>query len=69
MAKNNHYTYNVGNGSVSGFFNVYQAKNGYIFIQMGNGYTKLTETQVKDLGINLYILKDFDHNKYIQAYK
>ena len=68
MKKNNHYTYNTEDGTVSGFFNIYQGKNGFIFLQMGNGYTRLTETQIEDLGISLYTIHEFDHNQYKKAY-
>jgi len=68
MKKNNHYTCNTDTGTVSGFFNIYQGKNGFIFLQMGNGYTKLTETQIEDLGINLYSIQEFDHAQYLKVY-
>ena len=68
MEKNNHYTCNTESGTNRGFFKIYQSKSGFIFLQMGNGYTKLTQEQIDDLGINLYSLEDFSQDDYSIAY-
>lgn len=68
--KHNSYSYQTSHNSRSkGFFNIYQARNGAIYIQMGITVTKLTETQLQDLGIDLYSLIDFDHDMYTKHYE
>lgn len=53
---------------VKGCFNIYQAKNGAIVLLMNNRITILSSSQVSDLSINVYELKDFDYNNYIAYY-
>ena len=65
---NNYYTYNVEGGTVSGGFSIYQARDGFVRLNMGDCVTKLTHQQVLDLHIDVYSLIDFDHDDYIKAY-
>nr|WP_032072487.1 hypothetical protein [Clostridium botulinum]BAP25747.1 hypothetical protein [Clostridium botulinum] len=62
------FSYEVVDGKVKGAFNVYQATNGKIYLLMGTGYTALAEQQIKDLGIDVYVLIDFDYELYKKAY-
>lgn len=64
----NQYTYNVQGGTVSGGFSIYQARDGFIRLSMGDCVTKLTHQQVLELYIDVYSLIDFDHDDYIKAY-
>lgn len=69
----NRYTYEVTGGSVSGDFNIYQAKNGSIQLLMGNKNIELSEEQVNKLSIDVYSLYtmgcDFDYDLYKNFYK
>jgi hypothetical protein len=65
----NKFFYKGSNDSkISGFFNIYQSKNGLIWIQMGNSCTKLTHKQIGDLNIDVFGLADFDYDDYKEAY-
>ncbi|APH17016.1 hypothetical protein NPD5_3870 [Clostridium sporogenes] len=64
----NKFSYEVANGSVKGDFNIYQATNGKVYMLMGKGYTVLEEQQIKDLGIDVYELIEFDYELYKKAY-
>lgn len=66
--KNNKFKYKISVGSIEGFFNVYQARNGKIYIQMGNLFTPLTLEQVEDLKIDYYSLLDFGYEDFKKAY-
>lgn len=68
--KNNCYAYQISNNTTAkGYFNIYQARSGGIYIQMGITVTALTETQITDLGLSVYELKDFSHDDYIKHYR
>jgi hypothetical protein len=67
--KTNQYSYSVRNGYVRGFFNIYQARNGAIYLMMGNSKTRLTKQQVNELNVDIYSLEDFDHDSFLNAYK
>lgn len=66
---NNKFCYEIKNGKCSGYFNIYQAKNGSIQLVMGNCCTTLTSQQVLDLNLDLFSLMDYNHDKYIKFYK
>lgn len=66
---NNKFCYEIKNGKCSGYFNIYQAKNGSIQLVMGNCCTTLTSQQVLDLNLDVFPLIDYDHDKYIEFYK
>jgi hypothetical protein len=68
LQKDNKYIYKVDNGTVSGYFNIYQARSGHIMLMMGKGVTQLTERQVMELNIDVYSLMDFDYDDYLKAY-
>ena len=68
MGKANRYTYKTETGTTAVFFNIYQGKNGFIYLQMGIGHTKLTKSQIEDLGMSLYDIKEFDHDQYLKSY-
>lgn len=61
----NQYAYN----GHSGFFNIYQGKNGCIYIQMGSAFTALNLQQINALCIDLYSLPEFDIDNYKLWYK
>lgn len=66
----NQFCYQTQEGSVKGFFNIYQGKDGLIYLQMGNTrITKLAKHQIDDLYIDVYSLKDFDYDDYCKAYQ
>jgi len=56
-------------GSISGYFNIYQARNGKIYLQLGNCITVLTPRQINELNINCYNLNDFDVDLFLKAYR
>lgn len=67
--RTNSYTYQTVSGHVSGAFNIYQGKNGCIYLLMGKSITTLTFDQVDDLSIDLYSLRNFDHEAFLTYYK
>ena len=68
--KNNQFIYETATGKRKGFFNVYQAKNGCIYLQMGNKQVGLSRIQALELaGSSLYDLKDFDNELFHNFYK
>ncbi|WP_316835042.1 hypothetical protein [Pedobacter nutrimenti] len=70
MNKNkNHFTYETSAGSKSGFFDIYQSRNGSIMLQLGYAFTRLSYKQIERLRLDVYILKDFDHDAYVQCYQ
>lgn len=66
--KLNKFSYEVNNGTTKGWFSVYQSKEGGIYIMMGACFTRLTKQQVKELGIQVNDLKDFDQSDFHRAY-
>ena len=69
MEKTNYFIYAVKHGNVSGFFKIYQGKNGKIYLMMGNCVTELSKKQIEsDLAIDVYNLIDFSHEDYVKAY-
>ena len=67
--KTNRYIYETSNQSTKrGYFNIYQGKNGYIYLQMGKAVAQLTEKQINDLHLNVYELIDFCVDDYRLAY-
>lgn len=63
------FHYEVEGGKITGFFNIYQARNGKIYLMMGNAATPLSSEQIDQLGIDLYQLNDFDIDSYRNAYR
>jgi hypothetical protein len=68
MAQNK-YSYFTTKGIIKGSFNIYQGKNGFIYIVMGKGHCKLTLEQIIELKILCHELNDFDSVSYYEAYK
>lgn len=68
MKITNGFIYEINKGVCKGFFNLYQARNGSIQICMGSANTLLTVTQINDLRITVYELKDFDIDLYNKFY-
>jgi hypothetical protein len=64
----NQFSYAIPTGKVRGFFNIYQAKSGFIYMMMGSSFIKLELQQVNGLGIDVYSLKDFDYDSFMEAY-
>lgn len=64
----NFYTYETTEGKTKGAFNIYQGKNGGIYLTMASRSVLLTQSQVKELPICLYILKDFNQFDYNTFY-
>lgn len=65
----NMYSFEIRNGECTGYFNIYQARNGSIQLLIGNCNTTLTYQQILDLNINVYELIDYDHDNFIKFYK
>lgn len=68
--KRNYFTYDLADGKsrALGAFKIYQAKNGKLFILMGNSVTALTMQQIQDLHIDVYSLPEFDYDDFCKAY-
>lgn len=68
MIKSNFFRYNNISGTVSGYFDIYQGVDGFIYLVMGDVSTMLLKNQINELGIDLYSLSDFDVDDYNNAY-
>jgi hypothetical protein len=66
--KKNQFLYNTASGYRKGYFDIYQAKSGKIFITMTNSITGLTFKQIENLNIDVYDLIDFDYDLFKKAY-
>ncbi|MFT4093241.1 MAG: hypothetical protein QM640_06340 [Niabella sp.] len=66
--KTNYFRYKTDNGWKSGYFNIYQARNGSIHIIMGNVQTTLTLQQINELFLDVYSLPEFDHDLFVKFY-
>jgi hypothetical protein len=66
--KVNSYSYETVSGFVTGWFNIYQARNGKIYLMMGSMVTPITESQINELCIDVFSLHDFDYDDYKNAY-
>lgn len=68
--KNNYYCYQINDKEkISGFFRIYQAKDGGIYLMMNNVFIRLSKEQIDELGIDVYSLEDFDFVNFKIAYK
>ena len=57
-------------GKISTAFNLYQAKNGAIYIMLGNSATKLEYKQIEELKINVYEdIDDFNFTDFKKYYR
>jgi len=66
--KTNRFNYKTISGVVEGYFDIYQGRSGHIYLMMDNYITRLTRKQIKDLRIDIFGLKNFDFDKYLEAY-
>lgn len=62
------FTFPSNVGLVKGLFNIYQGRNGGIYLAMNYNAVQLTIDQITSLQINLYCLKDFDQQLYDKQY-
>jgi len=67
--KMGNFSYQVGNSTYKGEFNIYQAKYGGIMLSMGKKAVCLTQQQVNDLSIDCYELAEFDIDAYKNFYE
>lgn len=65
----NKYSYRTQNGTVKGHFDIYQGRDGSIYLLLGNSVTRLSLDQVNELKINTYNLKNYDHDLFNNAYQ
>lgn len=65
----NNFSYQIKNGRCKGYFNIYQAKNGSIQLQMECCNTTLTKQQILDLNIDLFELIDYNHDDFLKFYE
>lgn len=63
-----HYEFESAGIKFKGDFNIYQAKKGAIILLMGTSCIQLSYSQVNNLPIILYSLKDFDHDSFLKFY-
>ena len=56
--KNNKFIYETTDGTTYGYFNIYQGKDGKIYLQMASNFIELTIKQVNQLRIFIFGLKD-----------
>ena len=69
MDRKNYFTYQLSDTSyTSGYFSIYQSKNGAIMLTMGNDSIALTIEQIEKLNIDLYSMDGFDINDYKKYY-
>lgn len=50
-------------------FNIYQARNGGVYISSGSLSTELSRKQIDDLRIDVYSLDDFDYECFKKHYE
>lgn len=65
----NTFKYKTRTGFRTGTFNIYQGKDGAIYLLMGTVFAALTYKQVCDLFINCYELNDFDELDFAKYYE
>jgi hypothetical protein len=63
------FSYQSGDTTFKGDFNIYQARHGGIMLLMGNTAVCLTQQQVNDLAITVYELAEFDLDSYKSFYE
>ena len=66
---NNKFFYLTKKGRVKGFFNIYQAKNGGIYLMVGNQCTLLSKEQIEELNIELYSIEEFHYKCFKDFYE
>lgn len=63
------FSYQIGDTTYKGEFNIYQARHGGIMLLMGKTAACLTQQQVNDLAIDCYGLAEFDVDAYKSFYE
>lgn len=63
------FNYPTKVGDKSGNFNVWQASDGFIKIEIGDKEIKLTLEQIDDLEINCHLLEGYNHEEFVRAYE
>jgi len=62
------FEYQSGDSKFKGDFNIYQARSGAIMLLMGSKVSELSYSQINDLDIDCYELKDFNHDDFLKYY-
>lgn len=62
------YSRPIIGGMEKGDFSIYQARNGKIYLLMGNRAVPLTKQQINNLCLDIFSLIDFSYDDYINAY-
>ena len=62
------FEYQSGNSKFKGAFDIYQARSGAIILLMGSKFTALSYSQISELDIDCYNLKDFNHDDFVNYY-
>ena len=62
------FEYQSGDTKFKGAFNIYQARNGAIMLLMGSKVSALSYSQINELDIDCYNLKDFNHDDFLKYY-
>jgi len=66
--KQNQYCYQTATGTATGFFNIYQARDGAVYLFMNNKSCKLSLEQIGKLEIDIFNLEDFIYEDFYKAY-
>ena len=64
----NQFEYETCHEFITGYFDIYQARNGFVYLNMSGSVINLTLKQIEKLNINCYLLKDFGHDDFLKAY-
>lgn len=67
--RHNYFSFETAGGYATAGFNIYQSKNGSIILALANAHTVLSCKQLGELFIDLYSLKDFDHDLFLLFYQ
>ena len=62
------FEYQSGDTKFKGAFDIYQARSGAIILLMGSKFTALSYSQISELDIDCYNLKDFNHDDFVKYY-
>ena len=66
--KSNTFSLSTNNGIQTGAFNIYQGKNGGIYLFIDHCHTLLSQSQILDLQLPVDQLRDFDQRIYRAFY-
>ena len=66
--KSNTFNLSLNSGIESGAFNIYQGRNGGIYLHMSHSCTLLLRNQIDDLQLPIWNLRDFDKNGFLDFY-